>query len=303
MKFLAPLRLLKPVSPFGGCVWKSPLIPPSQVLTRRFCKNASDDEKDAKEDPEIIRMNREKSMIQPSLKEKFEIFDTAKPTTILDYHEELYGLRWDDKHKEKEMDTEESFYLYRQRKTLDEKVSSFSTARGVQGVFDPKDLVLALRSERLTDIAVIRVPPEAHYCDYLVLCTARNRRHLDAALGFIRKLHKVKKSPRDPHLNFTIGEKDNSSWLVLDMGYIVVHFFLPKVREVYDLESLWSVGPQYDEKTVRPVFTQEVDIMEKHVKFIESLVPDSDQAGKGNETTTTPPPSPPDGTSTAATPP
>lgn len=39
---------------------------------------------------------------------------------------------------------------------------------------------------------------------------------------------------------------DNSHSLA---GNIVVHFFLPEVREVYELEKLWTLGPKYDDQT------------------------------------------------------
>ena len=32
-------------------------------------------------------------------------------------------------------------------------------------------------------------------------------------------------------------------------GNIVVHFFLPEVREVYELEKLWTLGPEYDDQS------------------------------------------------------
>ena len=31
-------------------------------------------------------------------------------------------------------------------------------------------------------------------------------------------------------------------------GNMVVHFFLPEVREVYELEKLWTLGPQHDDQ-------------------------------------------------------
>jgi len=43
-----------------------------------------------------------------------------------------------------------------------------------------------------------------------------------------------------------ILEIDNSHSLA---GNIVVHFFLPEVREVYELEKLWTLGPKYDDQT------------------------------------------------------
>jgi len=43
----------------------------------------------------------------------------------------------------------------------------------------------------------------------------------------------------------------SSGWLVLDLGDVVVHIFLPELRERYALEDLWSdaarlfEGPQW----------------------------------------------------------
>ena len=205
-----------------------------------------------------------------SLKDKFVTFDEQKPAVIRDWHEELYGMEWDEKHH---VVDDESFYLYRDKKKPEKRAQTLPATRGVHGVFDIADLVEALRSEKLADISVVRVPPHAHYCDYLVLGTAKSVRHLQAVVQFIRKLHKLKKNADDPFLSQTIGEKNNSTWQIIDMGYIVVHLFQPGIREAYDLESLWSVGPEFDEKTARPQYDKVIDFMEKHIRFIEQLQP------------------------------
>lgn len=35
----------------------------------------------------------------------------------------------------------------------------------------------------------------------------------------------------------------NSQWIVIDYGDTLVHVFLPEVRELYNLEDLWSDAP------------------------------------------------------------
>ena len=228
--------------------------------------------------------NQRKESFPPSLKNKYEILSDTKPDVIFDYHEEMYGVRWDEKHQLKEEDpdeaSQEGYYLYREKKAHKKKAYQFSRKRGVTGVFDIEDLVDALRSEQLLDLMVIKVPAKASYCDFLVLATARSVRHLSSVIEFIRKLYKLKKHDSDPQLSYTIGEKLKSNWQVLDFGHIVLHVFLPGVREQYDLETLWSCGPEFDDKTVRPVYDPVTDILEKHVKFMEGLQPLEEQSKK-----------------------
>ena len=35
----------------------------------------------------------------------------------------------------------------------------------------------------------------------------------------------------------------------MDLGNIALHIFSAKFRKMYDLETLWTVGPEYDDLT------------------------------------------------------
>jgi len=36
-------------------------------------------------------------------------------------------------------------------------------------------------------------------------------------------------------------------WIALDLGNIILHLFLQRPRDHFDLEVLWTVGPLYDD--------------------------------------------------------
>ncbi|CAF4018853.1 unnamed protein product [Rotaria sordida] len=118
--------------------------------------------------------------------------------------------------------------------------------RGKTGVFDLDDIVQILRDERMKDICVIEIPPEQQYARYLVLATAVSARHLKSASEYINKLYKAKKKPSDPYLSNEC--RDGTKWHAMDMGHIVLHLMDAEMREQNDLETLWCVGPKYDDQ-------------------------------------------------------
>lgn len=163
----------------------------------------------------------------------------------------------------------EEFEYYPENIKVDE-FEGLNLTRGVTGVFDIEELVDVLRAEKLTDIAVVTVPQDKAYCDYLVIATAVSRRQSRAVSEFLKKLYKRKKDASDPSLFIEGDECPN--WKALDMGNIVVHIFLPDTRSQYDLETLWTVGGSYDDLTHAkddPVF----DMLQEQIQLLEDMKP------------------------------
>ncbi|KAK8752435.1 hypothetical protein OTU49_005631 [Cherax quadricarinatus] len=158
--------------------------------------------------------------------QKYKKFDGSSFEIIYDYDEER---------------------LRREEGLFKEEIKEKETAleRGKTGVFDVEELVDFLREENAKDIAVIHVPPDIKYVQYLVIVSSHSKRHTSALAQLLRKVYKRKKHPQDPPV---IVEGKGSDWIAMDMGNIALHIMKPQQREIYNLETLWTVGPQYDEQ-------------------------------------------------------
>ena len=130
-----------------------------------------------------------------------------------------------------------------------EKYKYLGTKRGERGVFELEEIVELLTSERVADLAVIRIPAERKYADYMVVGPASSSRHNTTVSNLIVSVYKRKMWEWDPVPRIE-GHKDTSSgWNAIDMGNIVLHLLTQEQREYYDLETLWTVGPEFDDAT------------------------------------------------------
>ncbi|MGP1514544.1 MAG: ribosome silencing factor [Bacteroidales bacterium] len=72
--------------------------------------------------------------------------------------------------------------------------------------------------------------------DYYVICTANSPAHADSLAENIRKKVKEEimiKPTKEEGLQ-------NCQWILLDYFDVIVHIFLPDVREFYNIESMWK---------------------------------------------------------------
>lgn len=119
------------------------------------------------------------------------------------------------------------------------------------GFIEIHDLVDFLKRENAIDICVIKTTGDKRsYVDYFVVVSGTSTRHLRAMAKNLEQLfrgHEVRGIGRAGHVVVEGLESDH--WVALDIGNIVIHFFLPEVREVYELEKLWTLGPKYDDQT------------------------------------------------------
>lgn len=121
--------------------------------------------------------------------------------------------------------------------------------------FDLPNVVQLLKSESVQDICCIELPKEINYADYMIIGTCLSNKHLNAAFTNVNKVYKRSRHQREEEDSSSDSGKylrksgaTESKWSAMDLGEIVIHLFLPEYRELYDLESLWTCGSEFDLK-------------------------------------------------------
>jgi ribosome-associated protein len=89
---------------------------------------------------------------------------------------------------------------------------------------------------RGTDVVILDMRELTSIFDYFVVATGASRRQLHAMSEEID--HALEDRMHDRRLG--IEGYEESRWILLDYGDIVVHLFEPETRSFYALEDLWA---------------------------------------------------------------
>lgn len=152
---------------------------------------------------------------------------------------------------------------------ISDEFDGINLERGKSGVFEIEDLVELLKRENSRDIFVATVPQDIRYVDYICIVSARSKRHIQALAEFVRKVYKKKCCQSD--LIPRIEGKDSGQWVALDLGNIALHIFSDSTRKMYDLETLWSVGPEFDGQINKK--SDVIDVFENYSAYLKDLKP------------------------------
>jgi ribosome-associated protein len=105
----------------------------------------------------------------------------------------------------------------------------------------------ALAELKAKDVVEIDVRGKSSVADYMVIASGTSTRHVkssaDEVVRFAKKLGVMPLGVE--------GERE-AEWVLVDLGDVIVHVMLPRVREFYALERLWTVGDQPPEATETP---------------------------------------------------
>ncbi|WP_024870453.1 ribosome silencing factor [Pseudoxanthomonas suwonensis] len=97
----------------------------------------------------------------------------------------------------------------------------------------------AVEEIKAKDVVEIDVRGKTSVTDHMVIASGTSTRHVksiaDEVIKFAKKLGAMPLGVE--------GERE-AEWVLVDLSDVVVHVMLPRVREFYALERLWTVGDQ-----------------------------------------------------------
>ncbi len=102
-------------------------------------------------------------------------------------------------------------------------------------------VVDALEEVKAKDIVKLDVRDLTTVTDYMIVASGRSNRHVKALADAV-----AEKAREAGHRPVGIEGEDGSEWVLLDLQDTLVHVMLPRVREFYNLEKLWSLRPSSD---------------------------------------------------------
>ena len=99
-------------------------------------------------------------------------------------------------------------------------------------------VVEAAEDKKAEDIVVLNVSEITTIADLFVICSGRSERQVQAIADGIRE--KATDAGTAP-----LGVEGYSAgrWVLIDLGAVVVHAFVPEERQLYRLERLWGDAP------------------------------------------------------------
>jgi len=116
-------------------------------------------------------------------------------------------------------------------------LSTARTSKAVTTAALRKSVLDALDDLKAKDIREIDVRGKTSIADLLVIASGTSARHVKSIADEVVKF--AKKAGVMP---LGVEGEQEAEWVLVDLGDVIVHVMLPRIREFYGLERLWTVG-------------------------------------------------------------
>ena len=102
------------------------------------------------------------------------------------------------------------------------------------------DSILEKKGEDILILNIGKIPNSV--TNYFVICHGNSDVHVNTIAQFVE--HNVRKTTREKA--WKKEGYENSEWILLDYGGVIVHIFQESDRSFYSLEKLWQGRPKAD---------------------------------------------------------
>ncbi|MEH6504442.1 MAG: ribosome silencing factor [Cycloclasticus sp.] len=102
-----------------------------------------------------------------------------------------------------------------------------------------KKVVAVLDEKKGQQIEVLNVRDKCSFTNHMVIVTGSSSRHVKSLASEVAMMSK-----KTGLLPLGVEGADVGEWALVDLGDIIVHVMQPKIRDTYQLEKLWTVGPE-----------------------------------------------------------
>lgn len=96
-------------------------------------------------------------------------------------------------------------------------------------------IINALDKHKADNIVLIDLKNKSDLADFMVVASGQSSRHV---LSLANNL--LKKFKEEGLENIQAEGLKDSNWVVVDTGNIIIHIFIPELREFYNIENMWN---------------------------------------------------------------
>ena len=103
-----------------------------------------------------------------------------------------------------------------------------------------KSIIDGIQEKKGKNITTIKLKGiSGAICDYFVICEGNTPTQVSAVAESVEEV--VKKNERESPIR--VQGNQRAEWIGIDYGNIIVHIFVPELRQYYNLDNLWEDAP------------------------------------------------------------
>ena len=92
-----------------------------------------------------------------------------------------------------------------------------------------------LDSKKAEDIVVIDIAEKSSFADYLIIASGNSQRQVNTLVDEVEE-----RFAKEGIFPKNIEGKNNSGWILMDFGDLIINIFTKEVREKYNIEKVWG---------------------------------------------------------------